>query len=424
MSVYEVGKSLGKGLAKDVARHHQKVMDHIKKGVADIIANEDIITGDRKRKVRVRIQSLKDYYLKFKRDGSGVGSGEGGGSGSGGSEDGVVLFDAEFSLEELIDIALEDCGLPNLKKKDTQEFEALLGYKIKSIEKTGIRPLMDKRKTARAAIQRLTDYLVFLKKNTGCSEQEAKAALDMCKGDLHLAFELLKKVKRGEATLDTKLSKRFFMSPEDYRFLELEDDTEMISNAVIIFARDWSGSMGEEKKYLTRMACFWLSEAIKRLYRNVSIVFMGHSTEAEVVSEEDFFKRAESGGTRSASVYELARKKIVDEFPLSRWNSYVFHFSDGDDFKITEAGQKLEELLKLGINLFCYGEINEHRGSSATLIDEYKNRFNLKNVSDKSISIDIFESATWPFIAALFSERKHLHQLVKQFLKKERSTKS
>ncbi len=421
MSVHEVGKSLGKRISKDVAQHHKKVREYIKKGIADVIGNEDIVTGDRKRKIRVRIRSLKDFYFRYKRVDYGLGSGKG--KGKAGNEDGDTSFDSEFELEELIDMALEDCGLPNLKKKDAQEFEILTGYKIKGIDKTGIRPLLDKRRTAKAAIKRIADFIIFLMQNTGCTKLQAQIALEMCKGDIRQAYQLLLKVKNGEAALDLALTRKFFMSQDDYRFLELEDDTEKISNAVIFFLGDWSGSMGGEKKYLMRMVCFWLSEAVKRLYRNVKIVFIGYENNAEVATEEEFFSRAESGGTRAFAAYELVIKKIKEEFPPSRWNSYVFQFSDGEDFSVTEAGKKLEELFKTDINLFCYGEITDSHatGGSVTLINEYRDRFKLTRVSDAGIDISVYESERLPFVAAMFSDRKHLHQVVKQFLKKDRS---
>jgi uncharacterized protein len=90
------------------------------------------------------------------------------------------------------------------------------------------------------------------------------------------------------------------------------------------------------------------------------MVFVAHDTEAHVVPEKDFFTISNSGGTKCSSAYSVALEHIRKNHPKSRWNNYVFHFSDGDNYTddndvcktlITEL---LDETQMVG-----YGEINE-----------------------------------------------------------------
>ncbi|OGN09356.1 MAG: hypothetical protein A3J46_04850 [Candidatus Yanofskybacteria bacterium RIFCSPHIGHO2_02_FULL_41_11] len=420
MSIREViGKPLGKSIMKDVRRHQEKVMDQVRKHIGDIIANEDIITGDRKRKVRITVRALKDYYFRFAppktkaKDGSGKGPGS-----VAGDEPGEALFDAEFDLDELIDIALEDCGLPNLRQREAFEIEVPKGYRVKSIEKSGLWTLFDKRRTARAAISRITDFIVFLMKETGCTQEEAEIALILSKGDVQKTYQLLLKVKRGEITLPKKMLGKFFLSGDDYRFFELEEELEKVSNAAVYLLRDWSGST-DRYKYLIRMSSSWLSEAIRRLYRNVRIIFIGYENEPERVSENDFFARSASGGTVAYRAYELVQKLIKTETPLDFWDVFVYQFSDGDDFQISTAGLRMEELLKSGVNFVGYGEMTDRdtKSASGTLMTEFEQRFSLKIISGEGHKI--YHSKNRPFRGMVFGDKKHLRILVTTFLPKE-----
>jgi uncharacterized protein len=430
------GKTLGKSILKDVRRHHEKVLDSVKKNIGDIIANEDIITGDRKKKVRVTVQALKDYYFRFAPPGKGVGEGgrdgkpqpgDGSGKPRAGDESGDAFFDAEFELEELIQLALEDCGLPNLRQREAQELEVPKGYRLKSIEKSGIWSLYDKRRTAKEAIRRITDYIIFLMRNTGCTQEEAETALILNKGNVQKAYELLLKYRRGEATLPKVGGGKFFLSGEDYRFFELEEEIEKVSNAAVFLLRDWSFSM-DPHKYLVRMAFFWLSESIRRMYNQSRLVFIGYESKAERVSEEVFFKRSTSGGTIAHKAYKLTQQLIETEFPLNLWDIYLYHFSDGEDFAINEAGKRLEDLLKMGINFAGYGEIRDPQSPELlmgtgiqpaypTLMTELINRFSLQIIMGDGNKL--YHSQKYPFRGMAFRDKRHLHTLVKAFLPKE-----
>ena len=110
------------------------------------------------------------------------------------------------------------------------------------------------------------------------------------------------------------------------------DDARGESNAVVICIMDTSGSMDTMKKYLARSFFFLLYQFICDPLRNVEIVFIAHHTEANEVTEEEFFHKGESGGTLISSGYQKALEIITERYHPSLWNVYAFHCSDGDNF--------------------------------------------------------------------------------------------
>jgi uncharacterized protein len=116
--------------------------------------------------------------------------------------------------------------------------------------------------------------------------------------------------------------------------------------------------MDTMKKYLARSFFFLLYQFITTRYRNVEIVFIGHHTEANEVTEEEFFHKGESGGTFISSGYLKALEIIQQRYHPSLWNIYAFHCSDGDNFDSDNpAALRAAKDLADVCNLFGYGEI-------------------------------------------------------------------
>jgi len=116
--------------------------------------------------------------------------------------------------------------------------------------------------------------------------------------------------------------------------------------------------MDQTKKYLARSFYYLLYQFIRLKYVYVEVVFIAHSTEAKEVTEDEFFHKAESGGTYISSGYQKALEIIAERYPPQDWNIYAFHCSDGDNWE--EDNAKAVELaiqLCKTCNLFGYGEI-------------------------------------------------------------------
>ncbi|HEU4782358.1 MAG TPA: sporulation protein YhbH, partial [Ktedonobacterales bacterium] len=323
--------SLHRKGAIDQERHKQKIREAIKKNLADIVSEEAIILSDGKNIVRVPIRSLEEYRFRYdpgREQHSGQGNGKSkvgdvvaadpqrgrGKRGDAGDEPGVDYYEADVTVDELAALIFEDLGLPFLEEKKLAEMETE-SVRFTDVRKVGPLANLDKRRTIMENIKR-----------------------NASKGDAHF-----KKIKN-----------------EDLRFKVWEPTIKYQSNAVVLAMMDVSGSMGEFEKYIARSFYFWMVRFLRTKYNNVHIVFISHHTEAQEVTEEEFFTHGESGGTQVSSAYELALQIIGERYNPDDWNIYPFHFSDGDNlpWDNERCVQLVQQLMSI-CNIFGYGEIRE-----------------------------------------------------------------
>ncbi len=320
----------------DQERHQEKVKEAIKKNLADIVSQESIITSDGKRMVKVPVRTLNEYRFRYnwqKQQHAGQGDGDskvgdviaqdgspqsGQGKGQGaGDAPGTDYYEVEVSVDELGAMLFEDLQLPNLdprKKPDVTTKK----YEWNDVRKHGLLSNIDKKRT----------ILEALKRNA----------------------------MRGEVGLHK-------IARDDVRYKTWEEEFRPETSAVVLAMMDTSGSMGEFEKYIARGFFFWMVRFLRTKYEKVDIVFLAHSTEAKEVTEEEFFTKGESGGTRCSSVYQLALDIIAERYPPDLHNLYPFHFSDGDNLSSDNARsvELVNKLLEVS-NLFGYGEIDGQGG--------------------------------------------------------------
>ncbi|MBI2108941.1 MAG: DUF444 family protein [Parcubacteria group bacterium] len=152
----------GKG---DARRHRDKQREAIKKNLPEILSEESIITGRPGKIIKVPIKSLDIPHFKHGRgkdeNDAGVGQGKGKPGdvigrrpgkgtkpGGPGTEPGVDYLEAEFTIEELTELFLEDMGLPRLEKKNVREIEVELGFKVRGTQRTGPHVLLNRKKNS------------------------------------------------------------------------------------------------------------------------------------------------------------------------------------------------------------------------------------------------------------------------------------
>lgn len=333
--------------AGDRARHRVKVRESIRENIADIIAEESIIGKDRERIIKVPIRGIREYKFIYGDNVPGVGQGNGdsqsgqvvgkvkqqgrGGEDKAGDQAGNDYYETDVTLEELIDIMFEDLELPDLERKALRQIEAYRLAKRKGYRQVGIRIRLDKRRTVRQRVKR----------KLATRRQGATASLEA-----------------PPAAHVGPPRERFPFHDRDLIYRHMITDVKKESNAVVICVMDTSGSMDTMKKYLARSFFFLLYQFICTKYRNVEIVFVAHHTEANEVTEDEFFHKGESGGTFISSGYTKALDIIQARYHPSLWNIYAFHCSDGDNFDSDNpaALRTAKELADL-CNLFGYGEI-------------------------------------------------------------------
>ena len=126
--------------------------------------------------------------------------------------------------------------------------------------------------------------------------------------------------------------------------------------------------MGLFEKYCARTFFFWMTRFLKTRYETVQIRYVAHHTEAHEVSESQFFTKGESGGTICSSVYEYALQMVHKDYPVSHYNLYPIHFSDGDNLSSdNEKCIKLVEALSEKSQMFGYAEVNQYARASTLM---------------------------------------------------------
>lgn len=328
----------------DQQRHQQKVNEAIKKNLPQIITEESIIMAGGNKVVRVPIRSMEEYRFRFNLNQgryTGQGSGgtakgtviaregdKGGGKGPGaGDQPGVDYYEAEVTLEEIESLLFQDLELPHLKEKKKPKLLTPT-CEFREVRRAGLMGNLDKKRT----------LLENLKRNAR-------------QGVPHIGGFI----------------------PEDLRFKTWEEKVREATSAVVLAMMDTSGSMGTYEKYIARTFFFWMVRFLRSKYEQVEIIFIAHHTQAREVTEEEFFAKGESGGTRCSSAYRLALELIKNRYPTADYNIYPFHFSDGDNLPSDNEMclELVQKILPL-VNQFGYGEIVNPYYRTSTLMNVFK----------------------------------------------------
>ncbi|GKV65609.1 MULTISPECIES: sporulation protein YhbH [Sporosarcina] len=343
--VTEENWSLHRKGHQDQQRHLDKIKEVLQSNLPDLISEENIILSNGKNVVKIPIRSLDEFKIRYNHDKSkhvGQGTGDSkigdvvaqgeqqkGQQGTGkeaGDQPGQDIYETEVTVEEIEEMLFKELELPNLEQKE-QSATTIEDIDFTDIRKKGLIGNLDKKRTLLSAIKR--------------NAMEGKAEIAPILED-------------------------------DLRFKTWNPVEKHQSKAVVLAMMDTSGSMGKFEKYMARSFFFWMTKFLRTKYETVDIEFIAHHTEAKVVTEEIFFNKGESGGTKCSSAYEKALYLIKESYPPASYNIYPVHFSDGEN--MTSDNRKcleyVEELLRIS-NMFGYAEVNEHRRMS-TLMSAYK----------------------------------------------------
>ena len=131
-----------------------------------------------------------------------------------------------------------------------------------------------------------------------------------------------------------------------------------ITQAVMFCLMDVSGSMTEHMKDLAKRFYILLYVFLRRMYKNVDVVFVRHTHEAKEVDEETFFRSPETGGTVVSTAYEEMDRIIKERYPVERWNIYCAQASDGDNTSSdNETAERLLTVMLPWIQYMTYIEV-------------------------------------------------------------------
>lgn len=354
---------------RDALHHRDRLRKKITEQLKERIGEEDIIASGPEKKVRVPVKGTKRWQFILDRGRSeGVGQGDGQpgdvlgppgaapGAGEAGTEPGEELYEVWLDMEDVEELLFSELELPRLKPKSDASAEAT-DTVYDDIARKG--PRLDKKATLRE--------------------------------------NLLRNARRGHVSLGG-------IDKPDLRYLSYRELPKPRHRAVIFLAMDVSGSMSVARKRIARLFFYWCVQFLRSRYEQTEIAFVAHTTEAREVSEEEFFNRVESGGTRVSSAFEAVERMQRERYPADDWNIYILHVSDGDNFSAdNHRTLELIERLTTVCSLVGYLEVDSISGGRSYKLSGYFER--------EAASLDgfVFANAAddrelWPALKKFFAK--------------------
>lgn len=342
--------------ATNRARYVRRVREQVKEAVRDIIRDgsiQDNLNGGSKK---IKIQKKGLGQPEFQHDTHGgirdrvhPGNKEfeagdrhdkpKGGDGSGknkGSPDGEGEDDFEFTLsrEEFLDLFFEDLELPDMVKKDMVSTDSFTmkraGFSTDgNPSRLNILRSMKQAKSRRVAlrspkrkeIEQLLEELASLQAIVVGPDEE----MERIKARIVEVQERVTMLQRKRKAVP-------FIDDIDLRYNRWEKHPTPTTQAVMFGIMDVSGSMDEWKKEMAKRFFMLMLLFLQHNYERVDIVWIRHHSISKEVDEEEFFHSQESGGTVVSPAYEMMNSIIKERYPLSQWNIFGTHISDGDNY--------------------------------------------------------------------------------------------
>ena len=328
-------------------RFLRRARGEVREAVREALKKRKVSEVEGGERIKIRTKGLKeptfrtgrttgerDFVLPGNREYS-VGDtirkpdGGAGGRGSKGSPDGEGEDDFVFSLtrDEFLDLFFEDLKLPNLVKARLKDLRSLKNVRAGYVTdgppaRLNLVRTMRNSMARRVALRRPTDAEIKAIEEALAAER-AKAPPD----------------EAAVKVLEEKLSRTLHMrrvvgyiDPIDLQYNRYDKIPKPTTQAVMFCLMDVSASMTEQLKELAKRFFMLLHIFLTRHYREVHIVFIRHTTEAQEVDEESFFKNTETGGTVISSALEVMQQVIADRYPPADWNIYAAQASDGHNF--------------------------------------------------------------------------------------------
>jgi uncharacterized sporulation protein YeaH/YhbH (DUF444 family) len=287
------------------------VSGRIRRALKKFIKSGQIVRNRGKNgKIAITIPKIDIPHIVYGDSGEGAGRGPGKdgdvigkdpkpgqGQGAGqGETEGITI---NLDLEEVLKFMQDELQLPNLKKKPNEIYDEVK-IKYNKISLIGPESLRHNRRTLMQTLKR----------------QAAEGTLNELK---HVPG--LKDPVRVLMPIN-----------EDKRYRQYNEIKIPSSNALVIFARDGSGSMDDAKCDIVSDMSWWIDTWIRRFYDRVDRLYVWHDSMAMEVDEEKFYKYRFGGGTTCSSALKFITKQFENRYPPEKWNIYVFYFTDGENW--------------------------------------------------------------------------------------------
>jgi len=334
-------------IKQDHSRFREIVRGRIKQNLKKYISKGEMIGKQGRDTISIPIPQIDLPHFEFDhRDTGGVGQGDGDpgqvlkpgnvqqgpgqGKEAGGEGGGEHELEVEVSFEELAKMLGEVLELPRIEPKGSERIVAQR-LRFTGVSTAGPESLRHFKRTFKQALRR----------------QLAAGLYD----------------PKNPIIVPTRDDRR-------YRTFKIKNEPEV--NAVIVYMMDVSGSMGDEQKEIVRIESFWIDTWLRSQYKGLETRYIIHDAMAKEVDRDTFFHTRESGGTMISSAYRLCADIIDAEYPVSEYNIYPYHFSDGDNWSADDTRLCLELLrsrLLPKVNVFSYGQVESPYGSGQFIKD-------------------------------------------------------
>lgn len=350
---------------KDHQRFRQIVKGRIREDLRRFITRGELIGKEGKHLISIPVRGIEIPRFRYgNNDDGGVGAGDGkagdkvddgSDQGPGGTNAGSHILEVEVSLDELADILGEELQLPRIQPKGkhtiTSEKDRYSG-----IRSSGPESLRHFKRTYRAALRR--------------------------------------QLMAGSYDPDNPC---IVPIRADRRYRSWKTVLKPQSNAVIIYMMDVSGSMGDEQKELVRLEAFWIDAWLRRNYEGIDSRYIVHDVRAAEVDRNAFYHLREDGGTKISSAFKLCRRLLETHYNPIEWNTYVFHFSDGDNSSESDSREccrLMREHVLSNINMFGYCQVASAYGSGNFINVVHEHLDDVDNVVTSRVNTkdDIYDS--------------------------------
>ncbi|MCJ0763686.1 YeaH/YhbH family protein [Variovorax terrae] len=352
----------------------EPVFSHGPGGTREIVhpGNREYVRGDR-----------------IERPSGGVGGlGQGDGSPDGSGEDDFVF---RISREEFMQYFFDDLALPHLVRTqllpDAPEWRSQRAGFISEGTPTNLHVV----RSMRAALGRRIAMGGSVRRQLA----ELEAQLAQAARHAHTPRSEILALKAQIEALRRRLLQIPFLDPFDLRYRNRVRVPLPTAKAAMFCLMDVSGSMDEARKDIAKRFFILLYLFLMRHYQRTEVIFIRHHTQASEVSEEEFFRSTESGGTVVSSALTLMHQIIQERYPPGQWNIYGAQASDGDNWHQDSAKCRellAEKLLPLS-RYFAYvqvGEEDQNLWAEYTQVRETHANFAMQKITQAADIYPVF----------------------------------
>ena len=335
-------------------------------------------------------------YLKGDRikrppgqSGGGSGSGEAGDGGEG--EDDFVF---RLTREEFMHAFFEDLALPHLIRTQIAEVPEWKSHRA-GFTSDGSPTNLHVVRSMRGALARR----IALGGEPRKELRRLEAHLLTLRAHPHAAPSLVQKeIEETEAQIEElRRTARHvpYIDPIDLRYRNRIKTPVPSAKAVMFCLMDVSGSMDESRKDMSKRFFMLLYLFLTRHYEKIDLVFLRHHTQAEEVSEDEFFHATETGGTVVSSALVLMDEIIRARYPSGEWNIYGAQASDGDNWH-QDSGrcrQLLDEKILPMVRYYAYVQVaqaEQNLWQEYTQLQDVRPNFAMRKVADAQDIYPVF----------------------------------